>query len=221
MFRSGVASGVRRLVADPLNPRSLGGRARERRWQLLQGRFPDIASMRVLDLGGWLSSWRAVSGRPADLVSVNLAHQADEPDSWGTAVVADACNPPAWLLRESFDLVYSNSLIEHVGGHSRCTALASVAYTAAPHHWVQTPYRYFPVEPHWLFPGLQFLPVRLRAGIAVKWQVGFMSSTPSSCVDDVLSVALLSITEMKQYFPHSEILREPWLGMTRSIVAVR
>ena len=28
---------------------------------------------------------------------------------------------------------------------------------------VQTPYRYFPVEPHWLFPGLQFLPMGLRA----------------------------------------------------------
>lgn len=221
MFDTPIIAATRRLVADPLNPRSLAGRARERRWQLLQYRFPDVASMRVLDLGGWLSSWRAVSGRPAEVVSVNVEQQEGEPDSWGLAVVADACNPPDWLKRESFDLVYSNSLIEHVGGHARCTQLAKVVYSAAPHHWVQTPYRYFPIEPHWLFPGLQFLPVRARAGVAAKWQLGFMSSTRSSSVDDVLSVALLGVTEMQEYFPRSEILRERWLGLTRSIIAVQ
>lgn len=177
--------------------------------------------MRVLDLGGWLSSWRAVSGRPAEVVSVNLQPQADEPDAWGTSVVGDACEPPAWLLRESFDLVYSNSLIEHVGGHQRCTALAEVVHAAAPHHWVQTPYRYFPVEPHWLFPGMQFLPARAQALVAEKWHFGFMSSTASSSVEDVLSVSLLSVTEMRHYFPSSEIVADRFLGVTKSIVAVR
>ena len=207
-------------MADPLNPRSLAGRARERRWQVLQQRFPTVSSMRVLDLGGWLSSWRSVSGRPAEVVSLNLNSQEDEPGSWGRAVVGDACSPPGWLLEESFDLVYSNSLIEHVGGHQRCLALAEVVHAAAPHHWVQTPYRYFPVEPHWLCPGLQFLPVSARAKVASSWPFGFMSSTEATAVDDVLSVSLLSLTEMQHYFPHSEVIRDTWLGVTKSIVAV-
>jgi hypothetical protein len=215
-----IAAAARRVLADPLNPRSLAGRARERRWQVLQQRFPTVSSMRVLDLGGWLSSWRSVSGRPAEVVSLNLNPQEDEPGSWGRSVVGDACSPPEWLLEESFDLVYSNSLIEHVGGHQRCLALAEVVHAAAPHHWVQTPYRYFPVEPHWLCPGLQFLPVAARARVASSWPFGFMSSTETTAVDDVLSVSLLSITEMKHYFPRSEVIRDTWLGATKSIVAV-
>ena len=31
---------------------------------------------------------------------------------------------------------------------------------------MQTPYRYFPIEPHWLFPGMQFLPLPVRWSIA-------------------------------------------------------
>lgn len=135
-------------------------------------------------------------------------------------MVGDACSPPDWLLGESFDLVYSNSLIEHVGGHQRCLALAEVVHAAAPHHWVQTPYRYFPVEPHWLCPGLQYLPVAARARVASSWPLGFMSSTEATSVEDVLAVSLLSITEMKHYFPRSEVIRDTWLGATKSIVAV-
>ena len=177
--------------------------------------------MRVLDLGGWLSSWRAVSGRPAEVVSLNLEPQAEEAGSWGRSVVGDACAPPDWLMDERFDMVYSNSLIEHVGGHHRCTALAEVVHAAAPHHWVQTPYRYFPVEPHWLCPGLQFLPVRARARVAASWPFGFMSSSEATAVEDVLSVSLLSVTELQRYFPGSEVIRDRWLGLTKSIVAVR
>lgn len=135
-------------------------------------------------------------------------------------MLGDACLPPEWLLGQSFDLVYSNSLIEQVGGHQRCNALARVVHEAAPHHWVQTPYRYFPVEPHWLFPGMQFLPARAKARVASSWPCGFMSSTKATAVDDVLSVSLLSITEMAHYFPRSEILADKFLGVTKSIVAV-
>lgn len=63
-----------------------------------------------------------------------------------------------------FDLVYSNSVIEHVGGHARSCDFAGMVKTLARRHWgVQTPYRYFSIEPHWLFPGLQFLPQSARA----------------------------------------------------------
>ncbi len=38
--------------------------------------------------------------------------------------------------------------------------------------WVQTPYRYFPIEPHWIFPGFQFLPLSARTEISRRWPLG-------------------------------------------------
>jgi hypothetical protein len=76
---------------------------------------------------------------------VNLLPESSETD-WITAVQGDACD----LRDAEFDPVYSNSLIAHLRGHARRCDFASVVHAMASHHWVQTPYRYFPIEPHWL-----------------------------------------------------------------------
>ncbi|HEX4060865.1 MAG TPA: UDP-N-acetylmuramoyl-tripeptide--D-alanyl-D-alanine ligase [Streptosporangiaceae bacterium] len=71
------------------------------------------------------------------------------------------------LLRGSlrhYDLVFSNSLIEHVGGHERRERFADTVHQLSGAYWVQTPYRYFPVEPHW-HPARSFCPSRC----APKW----------------------------------------------------
>lgn len=68
---------------------------------------------------------------------------------------------------------------------------------------MQTPYRYFPVEPHWVAPGMQFLPVKARAVMARQWPLGHMGPD-----EIVLDVELVSATELKHYFPHSLIWHE-------------
>jgi hypothetical protein len=101
-------------------------------------------------------------------------HTARQTEPGITPVVADACNPvlPAPLSAERFDLVYSNSVLEHVGDHYRRQQFTETVHRHGTHHWVQTPYRYFPVEPHWLFPGLQWLPVRARIAVSQHWPLG-------------------------------------------------
>jgi hypothetical protein len=120
-----------------------------------------------------------------------------------------------------FDLVYSNSAIEHLGGHSHRQAFAEgVGRIAAP-HWIQTPYRYFPIEPHWVAPGMQFLPVRLRAHYARHWRLGFSHGRP---IDDVIeeqrSIELLDIRAMRRYFPDDDLVYERLGPIVKSIVAV-
>jgi len=95
-----------------------------------------------------------------------------------------------------------------------------VVHQLAPRHWIQTPYRYFPVEAHYLFPGFQFLPVRARAELAHRWAFSASRSAPSESVHDILWVEFLSRTEMQHYFPRSEILSERFCGLTKSIIAV-
>jgi hypothetical protein len=153
------------------------------------------------------------------VVVVNLLPESSD-IHWITAVQGDACDPPAHVRDAEFDFVYSNSLIEHVGGHARRCDFASVVHAMASRHWVQTPYRYFPIEPHWLFPGLQFLPQRARAWAIQRWPLSSFRPNSELALRHVLEVELLSQTEMKYYFPRSELLKERVLGLTKSIIAV-
>ena len=89
---------------------------------------------------------------------------------------------------------------------------------------MQTPYRYFPVEPHWMFPGFQFLPVAARAAITRTWRLGPRRAPRrprEAALSRVLEVELLSRSELEFYFPDSEILSERILGLTKSLVAVQ
>ena len=224
---------VTEILAANEGRRSLAARARRRRFQAFLQRFPELASMRVLDLGGEAHTWTSNSVRPREVVLLNLDWRAKEqeaelggtPESaWITPLGGDACNPPPAVAEDHFDLVYSNSVIEHLGGHLRRRYFAQVVRTLGDRYWVQTPYRYFPVEPHWLFPGFQFLPLRARGAIHRRWPLGSSagrSDSPERAVGIVLDVELLSASAMSFYFPDAEIVRERLGGLTKSLIAVR
>ncbi len=207
-------------IVDPSNGPSLSARAREKRWIKLLELFPDIGEMHVLDLGGTPGFWDTAPIRPRHVTLLNMQKYSDS-DSV-TALQGDACAPPAGVLSTEFDLVVSNSLLEHVGGHAQRARLAEVIRSSAPRHWVQTPYRYFPVEPHWMFPGLQFLPFATRVYVTRHWQLGHrFTRDRQRAIDSVHEVELLGITQMADYFPDSTIWREKYVGLVKSIVAFR
>lgn len=214
---------VSRAVANPYAQSSLAARRRRGRWDELLRRFPDLAEMRVVDLGGDLRAWRLAPVQPRELVLLNQFEQ-DAAGGNGSVrpLVGDACALPAELHGERFDLVYSNSVLEHVGGHDRRLAFAASVHELGDAHWIQTPYRYFPIEPHWLCPGLQLLPVRARAELTLRWPLGGYSAVRErdQAVRWVLATELVSITEMRHYFPASAIWHERFLGLTKSLVAV-
>lgn len=211
---------VHRLLNDPNSARSLGNWLRQRRWERLLERFPDLASMRILDVGGSVAYWQRAPVQP-DVVLLNIAVPLDSPTDHLRFVQGDACDPPAALRRERFDLVYSNSMIEHVGGHSKRVEVAKVIQSLAPAYWVQTPYRYFPIEPHWLFPGFQFLPPGFQVKAAGHWPLAWSRPRGRVAVADVLSVELLGRTEMHYLFPDAALVDERVLGLCKSLIAVR
>lgn len=215
---------VRERVVD--SPTSLGAKARMRRWDVFASIFPDIERMRIVDLGGTVESWRRAPVQPREVVVVNLLEPGDPDSPWLIPVLGDACEASDVLNRSgvdaTFDLVFSNSLLEHVGGHANRVALAREVRALAPRHWVQTPYRYFPIEPHWVFPLMQFLPVAMRVRVARSWPL--VHSRPASSVEaleDVLWTELIGITELRSYFPESQVVMERMGGLVKSIVAVR
>ena len=178
--------------------------------------FPTLDQMEVLDLGGIEAGWDASPVRPKRLLLVNLFEQQTR---WAEAIVGDACSPPD-LGR--FDLVFSNSVIDQVGGHWRRARFAEVVRGAADHHWIQTSYRYFPLDPYWLFPLFSSLPVRARVEVTRRWRLGHRRATdPAEALEQVLGVELLTKTDLASYFPGSRILTESLAGLPKSIVAVR
>ncbi len=211
----------RALLADGARAGSFAQRARSRRSRKLIETFPDLHDMNVLDLGGTAQFWSGFLVRPAHLTLVNVMPVAS-PADWITTVTGDACSPPEPVRNSRFDLVVSNSVIEHVGGHVQRQCFADVVARSADRHWIQTPYRYFPIEPHWLFPCMQFLPLRVRAAITQHWPL-----SPARAIDlrdavaNATSVELLSITEMRSYFPESTIWYERFGLLVKSVTAIR
>ena len=178
--------------------------------------------MSVIDLGGRLSSWNRVPVRPKHVHIVNMERDATEVPDWAEFDYGDACDLPPAIRNRRYDLVFSNSVIEHVGGHERRLRLAESVHTLAEFHWVQTPYRYFPIEPHWVAPGMQFLPISLRAFLAHRWPLGHTPpANRQEALESVLWVELLDRTSMRYYFPNSQLLAERFAGLTKSLIAIR
>lgn len=215
---------VRRLLVD--SPHSLAARARARRWDTVQRLFPDLRDMRVVDLGGTVESWRRAPVRPRQVSVVNLFEPGESQEDWLVPVTGDATDARVAIKASGaptdYDLVFSNSLLEHVGGHAKRCDLAAEVHALAEYHWVQTPYRYFPVEPHWLFPFMQFLPVRARIAIAMHWPLVHTRPTSfAAAKSSVLWTELIGIEELQAYFPKSTIIRERMAGLAKSLTAVR
>lgn len=197
---------------------------RNRRWAELNRRFPDLSDMLVIDLGGYYWNWVSAPVQPKSVVVVNLdARRFPDEPPWVESVTADACDLPAGIFERTFDLVYSNSLLEHLAGYSRRKAMANAVHRLAPHHWVQTPARYCPLEPHWLFPGFQFLPARLRVEAAHRWPLSptYNEHDLEKLTAQVLGVELISNTEMRHLCPSSDLYLERVAGITKSVTAVR
>ncbi len=139
-----------------------------------------------------------------------------------TALAGDALQAPTLLAGEHFDVVISNSLLEHLGGHVPRREFARVVHTMADRFWIQTPYRYFPIEPHWLFPGFHFMPIRARSWLAPRWRLGHTHGWSQAAAQaEVMSTKLVSATDLRAYFPDAALIWERVLGLPKSMVAFK
>lgn len=173
----------------------------------------------VIDVGGNRGNWDLIAIRPHVLLA-NLDGDAWE-DGKIRKVAADGTSLP--YGDGSFDIAYSNSVIEHVGEWSQQTAFARELARVAPRYYVQTPNRWFILEPHLLTAVLHFLPRRLLRRLVRYCSLwGWIVRPDQETIDSFLAdIHLLSVRDMKKLFPGAEIHRERLFGMTKSIMAVR
>ncbi|HUT77211.1 MAG TPA: class I SAM-dependent methyltransferase [Polyangia bacterium] len=183
-------------------------RARSRRYDWYLRTMRPARDERLLDVGCG-GSWSLAERDPEAMVTgVDLIDRGGFERPNQRFVAADACKLP--FEDDSFDLAYSNSLVEHIAVERRPDFAAEIRRVAR-RYWVQTPNYWFPIEPHALLPGAQFLPEPARR---VAWR-----ASPRG-IDYEDSLRLLKAGELARLFPDALILHERAGPLTKSLVAV-
>ncbi len=191
-------------------------RWRERRYHLFVEACNLKPGDRILDIGAGDGAALARFNTTNEIVAVDLRFRK-APSRWMmqpnvNCVVADATELP--FDDQSFDVVFSNSVIEHVP-RARQELFANEIRRVAPRYFVQTPNRYFPIEPHYQVPFFQFVPKDVQRWVNGRMRVGYK---PRGMWEDI---ALLSARQLQRLFPDATIMRERAGGLTKSLMAVR
>ncbi len=196
---------------------------REKRMRIFRSRVCLGTGTSILDVGGWPYTWADLK-ESAEVTCLNMAKVPEGRTAAGVtirAVVADGCALD--YPDQSFDVGYSNSVIEHVGTFERQKAFAREIRRVGKAIWVQTPAQEFFMEPHLIAPFIHWLPRSWQRRLIRYFTVwGWLKKpTPAEVEGFLDEVRLITFAEMKELFPDCEILRERFLGMTKSYIAVR
>jgi hypothetical protein len=210
-------------IADNAQSQSLASHMRRKRF----GQFYELVKqvprpVRILDVGGTQGFWEQMpfpADDPISVVLLNLKKEGTSKESF-TSVAGDARDMHEFAEGE-FDVVFSNSVIEHVGTLSDQRRMAGEVQRVGKAYFVQTPNRYFPLEPHFLFPFFQFLPMGLRVWLAMRFRLGWFDrfEDPQAARQAVASIRLMTYRELREAFPAGTITRERVLGLTKSFTA--
>jgi hypothetical protein len=179
---------------------------------------------RVLDIGGTPDCWDLLAERP----QVTLLNTPRARDDMGGAVAWVAGDGRTLPFRDgAFDVVFSNSVVEHVGGEESQQRFAREVERVGRAYWVQTPNLWFPVEQHLLTPFVHWLPRSWQRLLAPPFNLWQFVARPSDdrrrfYVEHYLSdVRLLSAAGLRALFPGARLIRERFAGVTKSLVAFR
>jgi hypothetical protein len=195
---------------------------RKRRMRRFEKLLRPSESTTVLDVGGTPLNWRYVAARPCVmLLNLTVPDGAEAAAGQFTFVAGDARTLP--YGDQSFDVAFSNSVIEHLGTWQDQQRMAAEVRRVGRQVWVQTPSRWFPIEPHFLAPGIHWLPRGLQRKLLRNFTVwGWLDRpSPAKVSATLAELRLLSRKEMRQLFPDCQIITERFLGLTKCYIAVR
>lgn len=206
---------------------SWANRCRLRRFSLFLNLIKEVPRpFRILDVGGTESFWVRMGWRKhpqlQEGVRVTILNLDAIPSGQpGIDSVQGDARELEGYERTEMEVVFSNSVIEHVGLFRDQERMAQEIQRVGRRYFVQTPARSFPLEPHFLFPGFQYLPLGFRVALLQRFRLGWMPRQPDflQAVHDVESVRLLSKREFVALFPRARLYEERVFGLCKSFVA--
>jgi hypothetical protein len=124
---------------------------------------------------------------------------------------------------KDFDIIFSNSLIEHLRNIEAQTKFAATIVESAQPYFLQTPNKFSPIDPHFPRPYVPFFaayprPVQARLLTWSGLGSGGRQPTYEASLARLDHYAPLSKATMQRLFPNAEMVIERPLGIPMSIV---
>ncbi|HXV96936.1 MAG TPA: class I SAM-dependent methyltransferase, partial [Anaerolineae bacterium] len=169
-------------IVDNSDQTSYAAKLRRKRFSLFLELLADVPKpVKILDIGGTQRFWEVmgfINQPDVHITLLNLDRQEVNYDNFST-VIGDATNLVG-IKDQEFDAVFSNSVIEHVGDYQQQKQMAQEVQRVGRRYFVQTPNYFFPIEPHFLFLGFQWLPLSTRTWLLQHFNLGWIPRIPEA-----------------------------------------
>lgn len=190
-----------------------GNRFRRNRWQFFADNLLADNDV-ILDVGygyGQFEDQMQESGRRNKIIALDItSRNVSRHVNVVAFVMADASFLP--LADRSLDIIYSNSLLEHLEGWNFQERAFGEFARVGKKFFVQTPNRHFPIEAHHLVPFFQYLPSLLQHWIGKNLLGHF---------EPVRLLNRKEIGKLVALDENTSIFEEKAFGLTKSFVLYR
>lgn len=210
------------IFAASSNPDSLGVKFRKRRFEFFKNKLSKLGTpLRILDVGGTEQYWinhGFHNDKGYHITLLNLEKSEVKHNNFTS--IAGTATDLSQFSDKSFDLVHSNSVIEHLYNFDNQKLMASEVMRVGKYYYIQTPNRYFPVEPHYLFPFFQFLPKSVGLFILTKTKLSRMKKWNYTRASQYINeIRLMDKKEMLGLFNGCRLQSEKVAGLNKSFTA--
>ena len=212
---------ILKKLGDNKNPASLSHKLRARRFDFFLSLISILPKpLYILDIGGTTAFWDAMDfdNEGITITLLNLSYQPVDRNGF-ISVSGDATQ--LQYSDRSFDIVFSNSVIEHLFDRASQQKMAAEVQRVGKYYFIQTPNYWFPLEPHWLFPFFQYLPFSVKMFLTQHFSLGHIKKIHNriDAENKVKEIKLLSLRDMQSLFPGAKIYSEKFFFLNKSFIA--
>jgi hypothetical protein len=199
---------------------------RRKRLALFQHYISPRMGDSLLDVGGYPIFWTTHPPMVGHIDTLNLHAASFDPAKFPAHQIRplEGDGRALQFADGSYDIAFSNSVIEHVGSWEDQKRFAAEICRVGKRVWCQTPALECPIEPHFLAPLVHWMPRRWRPFI-VRYLTprGWAAKGDKAAIQEMVDwTRLVSKREMKELFPDCRIVTEYLVPFVpKSYIAVR
>lgn len=199
---------------------------RKRRFYLFLNKIEPRLTDILLDVGGYPDFWINVPciSQRIDILNIHPIHLPPHQTNAHHFQFIEGNGCALAMNNNSYDVCFSNSVIEHVGTWSDQQNFAAEIRRVGNALWIQTPAYECPIEPHYLALFVHYFPRCIQKKV-LRWISvwGWVQRPLQPEIDAMVeSIRLLTKSQMIVLFPDCTIITERMLGIfPKSYIAFR